>query len=95
MKYIPFRPLIVSGALGSFLIIVSALFKIQHYPYTDLIGLAGYVIFMFFWIWILISIIQSKLNAFQKLFWFVGALVLSIPVSWIYYFKYFNKPIRK
>src|SRR5690606_6208587 len=94
MKHVPYRPLMISGGIGSFFIIISALFKIQHYPYSRELGLVGHVIFMFFGIWILISIVQSNLNPFHKILWFIGVLLLSVPVAWMYYFKYFHRKNR-
>lgn len=80
------RLIIISGNIGTFLIVIGAMFKIQHYPYQDEMLAFGCMIYFIFWFWILINLFKQDYNLTYKIIW--TTLIFVIPfIAWIYYHR--------
>lgn len=73
------------GNIGTVLIIIGAMFKIQHYPFQNELMTTGFVLFAIFWIWILVTIYKLSRSLIFKTIWTILVIIIPVISSWIYY----------
>jgi hypothetical protein len=83
----------ISGNIGTSLVIIGALCKIQHYPYHLEITVVGALLFLVFWIWILNKILKTNRSIIHTIFWMSTVLFIPIIGSWLYY-HFEIKPVK-
>lgn len=77
--------IILSGNLGTILVILSGLFKIQHYPFQNELMTIGLVLFAVFWIWILVELFKQSRSLTYKAIWTLLVVIMPVIGSWLYY----------
>ena len=79
------RLILLSGNIGTILVIIGAMFKIQHYPFQNELMTLGSLLFAIFWIWIVVEIFKLSRSSIYKIIWVILVILIPIIGSWIYY----------
>jgi hypothetical protein len=79
------RLILLAGNIGTILMIIGAMFKIQHYPFQNELMTIGIVLFTIFWIWILVEIFKFNSSLIYKIIWTILVIIIPVIGSWIYY----------
>lgn len=74
------------GNIGPILVIIGALFKVNHYPYQNEIIAFGCIIYSLFWYWVLINLFKQNYSTIHKIIWTIMIFVIPL-IAWIYYHK--------
>jgi hypothetical protein len=75
----------LSGNIGTILLLIGAMFKIQHYPFQNELLTIGLLLFAVFWIWILVEIFKLNRSLIYKTIWTIIVVIIPLIGSWIYY----------
>ena len=75
----------IFGNIGTALVIIGVMLKIQHYAWANELFTVGYLIFMVFWIRLLVEIFRIDESMVYKMIWTIIVLVVPIIGAWIYY----------
>ena len=77
--------LTISLLLSIVIVIVGALLKIMHYPYSEMVIFIGFISTFVFW-YIAIPEIKSstKINGSEKFMWIFGLIFISSITSLVY-----------
>jgi hypothetical protein len=75
----------LSFALSFVIVIIGALFKIMHYPYSQLFLIVGLISMLVFW-YVAISEIRSstKIDGSEKFMWIFGIIFLGSVTGLVY-----------
>ena len=75
----------ISLILSIVIVIVGALFKIMHYPYSQLLLIIGFVSMLVFW-YVAISEIKSstKIDGSEKFMWIFGLIFFGSFIGLVY-----------
>lgn len=77
--------ILLAGNIGTILMIIGAMFKIQHYPFQNELMTVGFVLFAIFWIWILVELFKLSRSLIYKTIWTILVIIMPVIGSWIYY----------
>lgn len=75
----------LSFALSFVIVIIGALFKIMHYPYSQLFLIVGLISMLVFW-YVAISEIKSstKIDGSEKFMWIIGLIFFGSVAGLVY-----------
>lgn len=75
------------GVIGTIMLGVGALFKLQHYPGASLNLQGGMLLFAVFGVWTIAKVYFSESEFGAKVLWMLGMVVAPVIVMWVYHIK--------
>ncbi len=81
------RLLLIAGNLGTIMIIIGALFTINHYPFQKELLIVGSTLFAIFYVWVVVEIFRLNQSLIYRAIWIFVVLVVPVLGSWIFYYN--------